>query len=534
MPAEIIAKIMSEIPGTAPVDYNRPFSHNAPLDCSALLPITHTCHRLREVAIGHRALWCDVSNWQHSLTPLLVERSAPAPLRVWSSLPTESSVASYVFLPDEAYRLRELHILGIMWSNIQYLFDFLRNSQLPQLEWFSLHGWQWEELGQLPQLPLSCERSPRLRRMTLDGIFCLPETGFPLLTHIALLSLSSPDAHLRIVEYLAQCPGLETVALGVWTRDPPEASVSTSKPLLLLPKLQRVEFHRMGQDSLRFYFPRFPSHVAYDIFDCSPWSHDHIHFLFDYLVPPQLRRGPLQLCVSRHPDDRGEIQYSGSGSSVALTVSVQGSTRRVAGDDRYNDHSWTTIRDLLSFPGLSEHVQEVWMVNFGTSFPWPRHPKKWDLKTESPLIGLASLETIVLVVDHTWHIIGDQPSLHLLPSSSDPAFAQIGPTTLRIAHGYSDYAHAHAVAKEQRRKELPTVLDFTLMMEDLATGSYTYLKHLVLQTTPHIRVFDADVARLQDHFETVHVEQIEELPCMPSCVEDPARKSCIKYPGALW
>ena len=62
------------------------------------------------------------------------------------------------------------------------------------------------------------------------------------------------------------------------------------------------------------------------------------------------------------------------------------------------------------------------------------------------------------------------------------------------------------------------------MLEQLASGAYRYLEHLVVQLSPRFEIEDAETVRrgLKAYFETVKVERIVEMPQMalpPCCIK---------------
>ena len=72
-----------------------------------------------------------------------------------------------------------------------------------------------------------------------------------------------------------------------------------------------------------------------------------------------------------------------------------------------------------------------------------------------------------------------------------------------------------------------------VVLEELASGAYGYIQHIVLQVTPHLSVNEADVERLREYVPTVEVERVAELPSMPVWGDDPER-STVRWSGALY
>ena len=226
----------------------------------------------------------------------------------------------------------------------------------------------------------------------------------------------------------------------------------------------------------------------------------------------------MRLCISLHPGRHGSFRMFDH--VVTMILATNECTRRVT---TYPGRSRGRGGDpplWVSQVMSSLDIREVWIVNVASSYPWP-----------PSLLVLSALETVVLVTDHTY-FPAERPSLHLLPSIQDPAFNAPKLTTVRVACGYSDYAVACEHARD-RGEITADKLDLRVVLEELASGAYGFIQHIVLQVTPHLSVNEADVERLREYVPTVEVERVAELPSMPVWGDDPER-STVRWPGALY
>ncbi|KAI0696488.1 hypothetical protein C8T65DRAFT_663649 [Cerioporus squamosus] len=550
LPPEVLSEILEDIPDLCSSHWSfRPFWRSTATDSSMLIPVTHTCRRLREVALGLRSLWGTLTTKQPKLVPAVVERSRPAPLAIgaWSRQDIPSLFD--VFFTGEANRIQELHLFSIEVEHMNYLYELLK-SPLPSLKSFTLNCYlvssHWNDKPS--QLPLSRDRNPSLQYLALKDTPFLPETGFPTLTHLSLTYATVPDLHAKVADLISDCPHLESVALGgLWSEIEIPDSAAQRTPLLM-EHLRRVTLHEMYDKALQLYMsllqPR-ASDAAYHVL-----GHDQRDdpMLQDFLFSPEMQTHPedqpaeesSQLCISVHPDSNGE--FTGWDRSYALTVTTRESTRRLAaysGQRRFIGSSVWIPQLLAAKTTPLAAIREVWVVNAAPSTFWPRLPSTEPCApVMSPLVYFPALETVMLVSDHTFLLGGiAQPSLYLLPPTrdQDPASAALNLTTLRLVHGFSDHALAKQRAAE-KHVPLSESLDFKQMLEDLSGGDYVYLRDtlLVVQTTSNVRVDEDNLERLREYFKEVRHERVDTLPSMPVRGEDPARRGCEKWPGSLW
>ncbi len=110
-------------------------------------------------------------------------------------------------------------------------------------------------------------------------------------------------------------------------------------------------------------------------------------------------------------------------------------------------------------------------------------------------------------------------------------------TTLRIVYGYGPELRSlqnHNVWLSR----IPLVL--AGILDELASGAYDYLEHLVLEIPHSVSVNPGELARLREHFVTAEVKVMDNMPEMdlPSyCVEQAAWPKSVKsepWPSRLW
>ncbi|TFK91548.1 hypothetical protein K466DRAFT_660001 [Polyporus arcularius HHB13444] len=552
LPPEVLSEILEDILDPYCSHWTfRPFWRSTETDSSVLIPVTHTCRRLREVALGLRSLWGTLTTKDPHRVPIFVERSRPAPLTVaaWSRHDIPSVFD--VFFTGEANRIQELHLCSVEVEHMNYLYELL-NSPLPCLKSFTLHCYQADWYAKPSQLPLSRDRNPSLRYLTLKNTPFLPETGFPTLTHLSLTQVvTGPDLNVKVADLLSDCPRLESVVLSCLSFETVILDGAAHRKPLLLEHLRRVTLHEMDDNALQLYMSLLQPRArdsAYHILG-HILGHNNQRdnpLLRDFLFPPETQKRSedqpaeesLQLCISVHPDHNGE--FSGWDRSYALTVTTRECTRRLAtysGQRRYIGNSVWITQLLAANATWLAAIREVWVVNAAPSTFWPRFlSSDTCAPVMSPLVHFPALETLTLVSDHTFLVEGTtQPGLYLLPSTEDPTAVAPKLTALRLMHGFSDHTLAKRRATE-RHVPLADTLDFKQMLEDLRCGDYAYLRdtRLIVQTTPNVRVDRNNLDRLREHFKDVRHEWLDALPAMPVRGEDPARRGCEKWSESHW
>ena len=545
LPIEILHKILELVPDSCTRRWKgyHPFWHNTLTDSSILIPVTHTCRRLREVALAHPIIW---TTFQLSLKKLALARQ----MATWSSHLPLNAVGSDVgvleaFPPNTRFRSIHLYGIGKEGRSLRALADQFSSTALASFSLFcnKKYDWNVKESG----LPLSLARATDLRDLALDEVSALPDRGFPRLTHLALFGLSTFSFHERVVNFIRECPQLENIALHEFTLTFANGDVPHEPALIPLDHLKHVTLVDFSPDALTHYLALLQPRVQGSSVQILGYHCKDPTFPTRFLLPPTTSSDPqdrqVKVCIGVHPT--GLEDYS-----VSLTTISAHTTRRIA--------AWAVQLSLngisaLEWPSLvfsetaqTASVDEVWLYGLGSSSSsWKR----------SPLTLFPTARTVVLVAEGATHH-GGPPDLRLLPfvhpvgpdsdfesaaraREPNPSPTNTGLTTLRIVHGFSAYdgpaashgTDGHTCHSEAHRDRL----SLSRLILWLRSGGFGYLKHLVLQATPHIDVDERELDALRNmgQFETFRFERIEEFPEMPGH-SDPAQRGCERYPGALW
>ncbi|KAM5542241.1 hypothetical protein V8D89_004114 [Ganoderma adspersum] len=550
LPIEILHKILELVPDSCTRRWKgyHPFWRNTLDDSSILVPVTHTCRRLREVALAHPIIW---TTFQLSLKKLALARQ----MATWSSHLPLNAVGSDVGVlealpPNTCFQSIHLYGIGKDDRNLRALADRVSSTALSSLSLFCNEKYDWDanEGG----LPLSLARATNLRDLALDEVRALPNKGFPRLTRLALLGWSTPIFHERVVNFIRECPQLENIALHEFTLTFANGDVPHDPAPIALDHLRHVTLVDFSPDALTHYLALLQPRVHGSSVQIMGYHGKDRAFPTHFLLPPPSSSSSqdrhIKVCIGVHPTGLGDY-------SVSLTTVFAHTTRRIA--------SWVLQLGIngiaaLQWPSLVFAdasplwvVDEVWLYGLGASSSlWKRD--------RSPLTLFPIARTAVLVAEGGTHH-DDPPILRLLPfvhpvaagSDLDPnpeSEAGVGEpypmgiTTLRIVHGFSEYdvfcefAASHGTAGHTCRGEAHRDgLSLSRLIQDLRSGGYGYLKHFVLQATPHIDVDERelDVLKNLGQFETFRFERIEEFPEMPGH-SDPAQRGGERYPGALW
>lgn len=537
LPIEILHNILElvPIPCTRRWKHYHPFWYDSLADSSMLMPVIHTCRRLREVALAHPVIW---TTFQASFKKLALARQ----MATWSAYVPLNAVGSDVGVlnglpPNTRFRSIHLYDIGKDCRNVRALVEQFSS---PTLSSFSLlcdekYDWDAKESSQ----PLSLVRATNLRHLVLDEARALPNKGFLKLTHLALLGLLTPKLHARFTGFIRECPLLESVALSDFSLADEDAPNNPAP--IPLHHLRHVALIDFSPNALSCYLTLLQPRVRGSSVQVLGYRARDTSFPHRFLLPPdsdpQQGQTQAKVCIGMHPTGVGD-------GSISLTTVFAHTTRRIA--------SWVPQLRLNGIPTFqwpsivfAGHatspwtIDEVWLYGLGSS------SKPW---TCSPLKLFPRARTVVLVAEGGTHH-GGPPSLHLLPSvhdagcnSQSEAGELVGITTLRLVHGFKEYdgfckfaashgASGHSCRGETRYDHLP----LKRLIQDFRSGGYGYVKHFVLQVTLHINVDgrELDVLRNLGNFETFTFERIDELPDMPGH-SDPAYRGSGRYPGALW
>ncbi|PIL29931.1 hypothetical protein GSI_07842 [Ganoderma sinense ZZ0214-1] len=396
------------------------------------------------------------------------------------------------------------------------------------------------------RLPLTPEHAPNLRFFALDDVELLPANGFSCLTHLALIdswvytswsTAESPENfHSRLLKFLKECPRLESIVLMNFVLRLAEGEVLREPAPLPLPHLQHVTLCNFDPEAIRYYVSLLQPRVDGSSIQIlgyhprEPWFPGH------FLLPPDSTRADAQalkqICVGVHTRAPHNPEYS-----ISVTTVSSSSTRRLVARssqlaDTITPYDWPS--SILSQPptaSLPLPMEEVWLYGFsGTTIP----------RIHSPLLHLPHItRVLVLATDRRLHYDdSDIPTLRHLPTALDLLPGPISISAVRIVYGFSEPSEPfrerspfdwHGLGPAVNLYHLPLVQ----LVDDLRSGAYAYLKHFVLQATPHMWVSEDELAAVREagRFETFVFEHIATFPEMPGH-SDPARKE--RFPNPRW
>ncbi|PIL29930.1 hypothetical protein GSI_07841 [Ganoderma sinense ZZ0214-1] len=590
LPIEILHKVLELVPDSCTTRWKRyhPSWRNALTDSAMLVPVTQTCRRLREVALAHPTIWTTFQAFPE-------KRALARQMAAWSKHVPLNAVGSDVGVMGELppnTRFRSIHLYGIGedCGSLRTLVEQFSSATLSSFLLFCYEKYDWDskEGGQ----PLSLTLATNLRDLALNEVRALPDRGFPRLTHLALLDVSTPLFHERVVNFIRECPQLENIALHAFTFTFANADVANDPAPIPLPRLRHVTLTGFSPDALAHYLALLQPRVHGSSVQILGYHcRDHA-FPTSFLLPPNpasasasasasapapVPHDPkIKVCIGIHPTGLGD--YSVSLTTVLPHTAGTVTTRRIAAWvlqlslSGTSPPQWPALifsQDALAASPWA--VDEMWLYAVGSaSSPWKR----------SPLELFPGARTVVLVAEGAAYYDGP-PSLRLLPfvraprptseSESDPdseseselqsdpesdpesaaGIAEPSPiatstsiTTLRLVHGFRDHdrdgfsgliATLGPAMSSFLRSFYRGHLSLAQLIHDFRSGGYGYVKHFVLQVTPHLDVDEAELDALRDvgRFETFRFERIEEIPGMPG-QSDPAHRGGERYPGALW
>ena len=226
-----------------------PYWRTSLVDSSMLLPVIHTCRRLREVSLAHPHLWTTFhASIEGPRLPLIQQMAQ------WSKGTPLHAIGSYIPIFKEFPRdthFASINLHEINDDDFRLLQNVLEQLSSPALRTFSL--FINERNAKNDALPLFPERAPNLRELTLEDTRTLAPRGFPNLTHLALIDVSMHDLHARFISFLRECPRLQSIFLSGFVFGL-EGAPSTSPPISLQ-HLQYVTLHDFFPSALGYYAP---------------------------------------------------------------------------------------------------------------------------------------------------------------------------------------------------------------------------------------------------------------------------------------
>ncbi|KAL1940621.1 hypothetical protein VTO73DRAFT_8056 [Trametes versicolor] len=549
MPIEILLMIISHVPDLLAPDTMSSFRrtwHIDVCDTRMLMPISQTCSQLRTTALDSPSLWTSVGGSSRRLSQLFLQRSRGLPLKVF--LPNRTLYADDLAFTDTVknslMRVRELDFgdQETLTPALEHLFSL----PLPNLEILSVQFVEVaqpddaDESGQyLFELPLTQERLPRLRRLYLGACdLAAYDAVLSSLTHLALHVINVPSVDAMIAAILPECHSLQSLHL-----EEVEDQDDLFKPSdehRCLPTVSVVPSCRgLRRVSLLFMYNRLAFFILSLILADQPQLAVQLHKIYPdsdrsiTMHHHRLLKNPSQIVIGRYPQPAERVP----GGPYVWGMTASGSeqrTLRMVGETLDEVTGMLLKGDAVALV----NVRELWLTDVSPAIcDVPGMLPSADVAALSTLIKrMPALETVTLVNQFQAPWTGSSPSLHLLPSIHEDAVSVPRPTTVRIAYGYGPHV---LNLWSSRPDTTPAVrpLYLTRILEELSSGAYGYIRHLVLETPPHVSVDAGDVDGLRAHCEVVEVRVVDETPtiALPAyCNEPAAWPSNEPWPYRLW
>ncbi|KAL1940633.1 hypothetical protein VTO73DRAFT_8068 [Trametes versicolor] len=542
MPTELLQNIMAFIPDAEVAPSSNvlpPIWHAAVYNTVMIIPISQTCRRLRQVALGCPTLWTSLTDGPPALARrrarIFAQRSQTAPLKVY--LPIGRGDRAYDLTdivegsPSLPWPVQELHVADLPSYNTKEDLERLFAARpVPLLESLSVqfcdNPLNHEDQYHFGVPGLMPEHVPRLRRLYLGSCDLVNRDIMGSLTHLALHSIAVNHVHKKIESILSACLVLESLHLEqiedlFSPPEPPPEEVTVHefyhrKPRALpsCRRLRRVTLLKMYGYLASFIV----SLVLSDQRGLALQLHG-IKTSPNPQLPDDLLIGTSQLAIGRYLC-RCDLYRSIPWGITAVTP------------ERTFHSSAAALEDAtapLGSDGPLMSVHELWLVDLPSAGPDEEDVPPEDLDAalmlKATIESMPALETVVLAnhIQLAWMSTA-RPSLHLLPDIRS-AVSWPSISTLRIVYGYGpDVQDPRSLPVDMHALVPP--LDLTALLEELASGAYDYLEHLVLEIPPFFRVDPRDIERLRGNFETAEVRVVDKMPgiALPEyCVEPEVR-----------
>lgn len=461
LPEETLNQILSHIPDPAEGKFLRfdPHWKSESMDNIMLVPITQTCHRLREVALGNPLLWRHgCTKARQTTLPFILSRSQNVPLTIVLSDSTLPDIGRHIHdlcQSEHLQRIRELHLCsGEESDSTRQFYSQFGCSLWPALERLTIHF----TFGHSRSLELVPEHMPRLRY--LDMWFLpsqFPQIGFAALTHLSVYTtIVQSTMGEDFVRFISTCSSLESLVLNllngspmVW--GPPRVRVPL--PPTVLPRLRRVIFHDLESYMLNFYVSAFALHSRNEIAVQMLWSQyiRAIEIPWDDILPhhPSGSENAPLLVMLQHTSPVGELP------SLSVTAIGARTTVRVA----------AIIYPQLHQAAFLAGVRDVWI-------DFPQHPAHITIISRT-LVAIPALETVTFVAEYIQCRESAGPSLYVVPKRFERPMGSSRVRTLRFVLGFSKHETPPPVTKSQELDhgalELPMKLDLSNLVAGFST-----------------------------------------------------------------
>ncbi|OJT04932.1 hypothetical protein TRAPUB_4274 [Trametes pubescens] len=507
-------------------------------DTTMIIPISQTCRRLRNVAVGCPSLWTSVADCPRALSQALVQRSQTLPLNAFLPIGNPEDYDLAAIAEDLPIRLQELHVGQLPDVNFENVLHRIFSNPLPMLQSLSV---KFPSGAHLFTQDGSCsfalcpprEWVPKLRRLCLYSCDLVSDSIMSSLTHLALDDIHIHDIHVRIKSILSVCSALQSLHLDDVTDcdypddSPSRFSLPTPTALPECRSLRRVSLRRLDNYLVSFVCSLVLADQPGLVLQLlETWLHRSGRRRPSY---PPFPHGISRFAIGLYPlNPNGPIYRF----QWAITACGAQHTLRAAANVLMD-----VAGPLLQDATLLADVRELWLADISTHTSVAPPPRQVAL-LNAIMAAMPRLDTVVLA-NHfhaSWTHSG-RPSLFLLPDARSPIpWPRI--TTLRIVYGAGPRLWEEGESHGGFRRAVHP-LDLTGILDELASGAYDYLEHLVIEVPHGVYVDDGDFARLRGYFETARIAVVDEMPAMALpdyCVEPAAwpRHVDEPWPYRIW
>ena len=553
LPVEVLQRILVYVP-----DRNKHDGawHSALVKTSMLLPISHTCRRLRDITISYPALWESVSvaaepvpypalvnSVLGGLTENAINRSGSRPLcvellvdKTYSRADPGGRIIKSLW-PSVNARAREIHVAIDTDHTVTIPWDPVFEHQYPRLESFSLCD--MTDRSRVPFLPSAQGLISQLRYLDLRSCSVVSNCVLPKLTHLALWRVTGTFA--GIFGMLDGCPNLESLIMHNFKLSPLPSPLPRDPPGHAdphLPRLRRVVLRNMRHSLLPMFLSKLLKHPhSYSLqiigIERLSWFHSATILLRELsLAPPQTIRIGLEPLRDTQVWYTLSVMFMSSRSLVRVGTLVRPPSFTADG------LGW--LGHTLQNKSFLATVTELWLLDL----PWNESGDGWrdsfDESLRSVLAALPMLEVVSIAHNHSFHTA--VPDLRLLPDGRESVFSAWHLKTVRFVHGYDRDLEYRVVLEAGEYEELlkpreTKELSLARILDQLRTGAFDYLSRLVLRVPSHFTLDEAELAQLRGCVSQVDIEYSDERPEMPlpEYAREPEASGCSSYwAGALY
>ena len=469
LPVELLACIFEQLLFVEPETVDHSFGWVwKPLfkDSTALLAVSQTCHRLREVALSRSGWWAHLSGigrtniggrrrlLPHAVPDLFITRSEASPIVVaMTPDPMDVDYGLDFFGSNAVSRIEEFHLL----HSSQWLVEFLEGilnvpAHRPHLKALTC-GYRPSNPRRKRPIPLYHDQLSFLQHLCLGGVsFRLPDAPqrrpFPSITNLILSRISSSNTLADIESLLRLCPNLRSVVLAPFYLFDPDAIPQTATPLPTPSSLRRLILHDVNTRAFGFFLSLFPPDhpFALQLLTDRPTP---TSFQYKSALNARLHGKPTHLRFSVVPASSSDM---GAGYRLSVTLATDRIAIRIASFVAKHPRSVDSgsdvwLKNLLSDSDsdddpldLSE-VREAWLMKVTPARRAVADLGRFHEDIMAALRRMPLLDTIVLVAIYRSHRIhGPQivyaPNLSILPGVpvGTTSLRTSRPTTLRLAY----------------------------------------------------------------------------------------------------